>query len=310
MTVVAENAPSTSGNEAIVLNSTTFAYPGCDPFIKGCNLNIPRGSRCLLIGANGAGKTTLLQIVAGKYMVAKDSVRVLTRSPFHDLQLTCTGQLSYLGTSWRKDVAFAGYGVPLQGDISAGKMIFGVEGVEPARRSRLIEMLDIDLYQRITTMSDGQKRRVQICMGLLKPYDVLLLDEITVDLDVVGRLRLLDFFKQESDERGATILYATHIFDGLEGWISHIAYMEDGAMVKGGDIASVREVAELAAQASAAPGKAPRKLLHVVEDWLRSERDARHARAAAAGTTAADLETAVKPQRTPFMPSKHLAFFR
>lgn len=115
---------------------------------------------------------------------------------------------------------------------------------------------------------------------------------------------------QESDERGATILYATHIFDGLEGWISHIAYMEDGAMVKGGDIASVREVAELAAQASAAPGKAPRKLLHVVEDWLRSERDARHARAAAAGTTAADLETAVKPQRTPFMPSKHLAFFR
>lgn len=75
-----------------MLNSTTFAYPGCDPFIKGCNLNIPRGSRCLLIGANGAGKTTLLQIVAGKYMVAKDSVRVLTRSPFHDLVSVCAYQ--------------------------------------------------------------------------------------------------------------------------------------------------------------------------------------------------------------------------
>jgi hypothetical protein len=61
---------------------------------------------------------------------------------------------------------------PVQGDISAGKMIFGVEGVDPARRAGLIEMLDIDLYQRITTMSDGQKRRVQICMGLLKPYEV------------------------------------------------------------------------------------------------------------------------------------------
>jgi ATPase subunit of ABC transporter with duplicated ATPase domains len=85
MTVAVDNAPSTSGNEAVVLNSTTFAYPGCEPFIKGCNLNLPRGSRCLLIGANGAGKTTLLQIVAGKYMVAQDSVRVLTRSPFHDL---------------------------------------------------------------------------------------------------------------------------------------------------------------------------------------------------------------------------------
>lgn len=43
---------------------------------------------------------------------------------------------------------------------------------------------------------------------------MLLLDEITVDLDVVARLRLLDFFRDECEERGATILYATHIFDG------------------------------------------------------------------------------------------------
>jgi CCR4-NOT complex subunit CAF16 len=48
----------------------------------------------------------------------------------------------------------------------------------------------------------------------------LLLDEITVDLDVVARIRLLDFFRQECEERGATILYATHIFDGLEKWVS------------------------------------------------------------------------------------------
>jgi len=51
-------------------------------------------------------------------------------------------------------------------------MIFGVEGVDPERRTQLIRLLDIDLYQRLTTMSDGQKRRVQIAMGLLKPYDV------------------------------------------------------------------------------------------------------------------------------------------
>jgi CCR4-NOT complex subunit CAF16 len=130
-------------------------------------------------------------------------------------------------------VAFAGYGVPLQGDISAGKMIFGMEGIDPARRSKLIELLDIDLYQRLNTMSDGQRRRVQICMGLLRPYKVLLLDEITVDLDVVARLRLLQFFKQECEERQATILYATHIFDGLEGWVTHLAYMEDGQLSKG-----------------------------------------------------------------------------
>lgn len=60
----------------------------------------------------------------------------------------------------------------LQGDITAGKMIFGVEGVDADRRRELIRLLDIDLYQRLNTMSDGQRRRVQICMGLLKPYDV------------------------------------------------------------------------------------------------------------------------------------------
>ena len=51
-------------------------------------------------------------------------------------------------------------------------MIWGVEGADPVRREALVRLLDIDLYQRLTTMSDGQRRRVQIAMGLLKPYDV------------------------------------------------------------------------------------------------------------------------------------------
>ena len=51
-------------------------------------------------------------------------------------------------------------------------MIFGVEGVDPERRERLIELLEIDLEWRLNKVSDGQRRRVQICMGLLKPYEV------------------------------------------------------------------------------------------------------------------------------------------
>ena len=108
-----------------------------------------------------------------------------------------------------------------------------MEGIDPARREKLIQMLDIDLDWRLNTVSDGQRRRVQICMGLLKPYQVLLLDEITVDMDVLGRLDLLDFFKEECEERGATIVYATHIFDGLEAWITHIAYAAEGKMLRG-----------------------------------------------------------------------------
>lgn len=72
---------------------------------------------------------------------------------------------------------------------------------------------------------------------------VLLLDEITVDMDVVGRLDLLKFFKEECEERGATIIYATHIFDGLEKWVTHVAYMSDGQLLQGrGRVCSLERV--------------------------------------------------------------------
>lgn len=51
---------------------------------------------------------------------------------------------------------------------------------------------------------------------------VLLLDEITVDLDVLARADLMGFLRSECEERGATIIYATHIFDGLESWPTHM----------------------------------------------------------------------------------------
>lgn len=287
----------------IALNRVEFKYPTSDEaFLSDISLKLPKGSRCLLLGANGTGKTTMLQIVAGKYMVDKEMVLILDRPPFHDLQLTCSGTLSYLGTSWRKDVACAGYGVPLQGDISAGKLLFGVEGVDPERRSKLIRLLDIDVYQRLNTMSDGQRRRVQICAGLLKPYEVLLCDEITVDLDVLARMRLLQFFKEESEERGATILYATHIFDGLCDWLTHVAYMEEGRMKRGGPVDSIPELVT-AKEASGGSWS----LLKVVEAWLREELEARLGKKKAVTTEQAEP---VRPSRTPIMSNKHLAYFR
>ncbi|XP_062220669.1 ABC transporter I family member 21-like isoform X1 [Phragmites australis] len=55
--------------------------------------------------------------------------------------------------------------VPLQGDFSAEHTIFGVDGVDPVRREKLV-----DLQWHMHKVSDGQRRRVQICMGLLHPY--------------------------------------------------------------------------------------------------------------------------------------------
>lgn len=51
-------------------------------------------------------------------------------------------------------------------------MIDSVPGVDPARKARLIKVLDVDPTWRMHQVSDGQRRRVQICVGLLKPFDV------------------------------------------------------------------------------------------------------------------------------------------
>ncbi|KAF5747552.1 Non-intrinsic ABC protein 9 [Tripterygium wilfordii] len=252
----------------IELNGLKFTYPGIDghpppgstPLIGDFSLTLNTGDRCLLVGSNGAGKTTILKILGGKHMVEPHMVRVLGRSAFHDTALTASGDLCYLGGEWRRDVAFAGFEVSIQMDISAEKMIFGVAGVDPQRRAELIKVMDIDLSWRMHKVSDGQKRRVQICMGLLKPFKVLLLDEITVDLDVLARADLLKFLRKECQERGATIIYATHIFDGLENWPSYIVYVAHGKLQLAMPMDEVKEISSLS-------------LMKTVEAWLRKERD-------------------------------------
>lgn len=193
-------------------------------------------------------------------MVDQDMVRVMGRSAFHDTGLISSAQLCYLGGEWRREVAFAGFDVPIQMDISAEKMIYGVSGVDPKRRDELIKVLDVNLSWRLHKVSDGQRRRVQICMGLLKPFKVLLLDEITVDLDVLARADLLSFLKKDCEERGATIIYATHIFDGLENWPSHIVYVAHGKLQLAMPMDEVKKISKLS-------------LMRTVESWLRKERD-------------------------------------
>jgi CCR4-NOT complex subunit CAF16 len=131
----------------VEISHLSFTYPGIDgrpppgapPLIEDVCFSLDAGHRCLLLGSNGAGKTTILKILGGKHMVDPSMVRVLGRSAFHDTALTSSGDLCYLGGEWRRDVAFAGYQVNIQMDISAEKMIFGVVGVDPQRRDELIK---------------------------------------------------------------------------------------------------------------------------------------------------------------------------
>ena len=265
----------------VCVNNLDWSYPGIDgspivgsePLIKGMDLKLKPGSCCLLLGANGAGKTTLLKILGGKHMVPKDKVLIHGREAFYDTSLTTSGQLSYIGGNWQRDVAFAGYGVTLAGDFPAKKMLDSIPNVDPARKKRIIEVLDINPEWRMHQVSDGQRRRVQLAYGLMVPYSVLLLDEITVDLDVLGRADLMAFLRQECEERQVTIVYATHIFDGLEQFATHVAF------VAGGQLRFCEPMEEIEGLKDREPGA----LLATVEVWLRKEAEIKKQELAARG---------------------------
>ena len=81
--------------------------------VQDMSIEIPRGSSVLLIGPNGAGKTTLLKVLGGKHMVDAGAVSVLGHPHFHASHLSSSGSLAYVGGNWERDIAFAGYSIPL-----------------------------------------------------------------------------------------------------------------------------------------------------------------------------------------------------
>jgi CCR4-NOT complex subunit CAF16 len=134
----------------------------------------------------------------------------------------------------------------------------------------LIDLLDVNTAWHMHQVSDGERRRVQLLLGLIKPYSVLYLDEVTVDLDVMVRRDFLNFLKQETEQRGATIVYATHIFDGVGDWASHICHMSNGTVRVMQPLDEVAELAALRAEHQRA-GYGDSPLLRLVETWLRAE---------------------------------------
>ncbi|KAJ8421691.1 hypothetical protein Cgig2_033974 [Carnegiea gigantea] len=124
---------------------------------------------------------------------------------------------------------------------------------------------------------------------------VLLLDEVTVDLDVVARMDLLDFLKEECEQRGSTIVYATHIFDGLETWATHLAYIQDGELKRTEKLSELHELKSCA------------NLLSVVESWLRSEAKTEKKKPA---NTIAQPKKSSPFDASPFRSSRHIAYYR
>ncbi|GAA5862296.1 hypothetical protein JCM8547_007592 [Rhodosporidiobolus lusitaniae] len=258
---------------AINLDSLDFAYTALNlppkPVLADVNLRLPRGSRCILVGANGAGKTTLLQILAGKRLTKGSTAQVLGEDVFFNTPAGVT----YLGTEWAANPV-------VRGDLEVAHFLDSVGGYRhKERRDRLLEILDVDLSWHLHQVSDGERRRVQIVSGLMAPWEVLLLDEVTVDLDVLVRTRLLTYLKEETETRGATILYCTHIFDGLDSFPTHLCHVQLGTTVAPSPLAwplkdsEGRETvpSDVLARMDD-PNRSGSKMLELVVHWLQEDK--------------------------------------
>merc|ERR1719345_405485 len=140
-------------------------------------------------------------------------------------------------------------------------------GIDTDRCRHLCKVLQVDMSWKINNISDGQRRRCQLLEILLPYRPVYLMDEITSDLDIYSREGILAFLKAESDLRGCTIFYCTHIFDHLEGWASHMLHLSQGKVVRACPMDEIKEYSKLVEDGSLTP------LYSLIRGWMYAEYD-------------------------------------
>jgi len=247
-------APSPQGSTLEVTNLTYAYAQGLDPCLKQVSFSFNRGARILVVGANGACKSTVMSILGGKRMIPRGFAKILGKDCFNDTSIA--NEVMYCGDWWNTQFFMNTTISDLLGD-----------SVETARCRHLASVLQVDVNWKINSISDGQRRRCQL-LEMLVPYkSVYLMDEITSDLDIFAREGILAFLKGESELRGCTIFYCTHIFDHLEGWASHMLHLSKGEVVRACAMDEIAEYSKLCAGGSLTP------LYSLIRDWMYAEYD-------------------------------------
>lgn len=260
------STPDQSVAPSIHVKDLTYTFADRSLGLTKVSLSLPPRSRTLLIGANGAGKTTLLRLLSGKRLAPSGTISISGLDPFKD----GLEGVTYLGLEWVLNPI-------VRTDIGVKELLKSVGGDHyPDRKDELVQVLDIDLDWRMHAVSDGERRRVQLAMGLIRPWRILLLDEITVDLDLLSRSNFLAFLKKETEERQCTIVYATHILDNLAGWPSHLVHMSLGKVKEWGPM----EGFEIEGKGSSGNSK----LGELVLGWLKEDLEERGPRNGAVGS--------------------------
>lgn len=212
----------------VSIKNLSFSYDKTRKQMQGVDCVLPPNSKVILVGPNGAGKSTLLRIMTGGiFMGLQHDEFDINGSPGvpNDQQngVCYMGGDGFMGA--RRQTGMGGTD-PYTMDIAARDLMKVWQEQYRERRDELVRVMGINLDWRLHECSDGQRKKLRIMIKLLKPFRLAVIDEFAADLDIFSRKRLFDYFTEQCAKYGASVVYATHIFDQADGWATHIAFMQ------------------------------------------------------------------------------------
>jgi ABC-2 type transport system ATP-binding protein len=194
--------------------------------LRGISFRVPEGCSTALLGANGAGKSSLLKVLAGVLQPTAGSVSVAGYDPWKERMLhrraigVVFGHRSQL---W--------WDLPIQDTFRFLETVYGLDRETAAKQTaRLVDLLRLSPLLRtpVRELSLGQRMRCEIAASLLHNPQVLLLDEPTIGLDLVSRIRLRGFLRLLTSESRTTLLFSSHDLLDVEGIATHLLILDEG----------------------------------------------------------------------------------
>jgi ABC-2 type transport system ATP-binding protein len=204
--------------------------------VRGVDLNVAEGEIFGFLGPNGAGKTTTLRILAtliepdgGDATVAGVDLR---RDPGEVRRRI--GYVAQGGSTW--DDSTAREELVLQARLYGASKATATE-----RAARVLESFQLSEYadRKCKTYSGGQRRRVDIALGIIHEPKVVFLDEPTTGLDPQSRAHMWDEVRRLRAE-GMTVFITTHYLDEADALCDRISIMDHGEIVASGTPADLK----------------------------------------------------------------------
>jgi ABC-2 type transport system ATP-binding protein len=199
--------------------------------VKGVDLDVAEGEVVGFLGPNGAGKTTTLRMLT----------TLLDPTAGEATVAGCDLRADPVGV--RRRIGYVPQGGSTYPEALAGEEVvdharlYGLSpGVAADRGKRLFDQLDLDgMWGRQTkTLSGGQRRRLDIAMGLVHEPTLLFLDEPTTGLDPQARANLWQHIRSLRDDLGRTVFLTTHYLEEADALCDRILIIDDGQIVAEG----------------------------------------------------------------------------